>query len=260
MFELHVGQPYHPEFIGVPDGVHVLGLGAERLEVIVVLSDPTPAEVEAFRTAPLEVGLATHQELIVLLLRIRGALNGWSDATFDIRRAPAGERTPPSLGQSAVTWLLLDQRGIIQVIRLATLTRRFMGTLREKVEAQLREPFRQERLDRLVHEYQARYSPDALVHRAWVVEVAGTSEPHDVGPVAEVAAEARTELADLIADDRVREVVAEAIARGEAHVEEREGVWWYVDPHFGPDLPLAELGYDETLGLVDRRRFGGPGA
>ncbi len=48
----------------------------------------------------------------------------------------------------------------------------------------------------------------------------------------------------------VREIVTAAIRAGEARLELRDGVVWYCDPLFGPDVPLERLAYDETLGLV----------
>lgn len=57
---------------------------------------------------------------------------------------------------------------------------------------------------------------------------------------------------NLAADDRVRAVVAEALAAGEAHIEERDGVAWYVDPLFGPDVPVGALAYSEEIGLYVR--------
>ena len=253
MAEYQVGRPYNPAWRSVPQGLHVMNLSAERLEVLVSFSGLSDAEVAAWRTSPLEVGLATHEELVVVLVRCEGS-NGWMDAPFDIRLLPDTERTPPSIGQTAVNWFLVEaETGVIRAISYATLTRTFMGELSSRLEAQLRAPFDQARYGRLVDAYQARFQPEALARRAWVVEQVGIAEPQGVGPLAEVAQEIGGELLDLIRMPEVREVVAEAIARGEAHLEERGGVVCYIDPGFGPEVPLDALGYDDDLGMVDTR-------
>ena len=53
--------------------------------------------------------------------------------------------------------------------------------------------------------------------------------------------------------------MAELLAQGVARIETRGGEDWWVDPEFGPDVPVAALGYDETLGMVDLRRHPRPG-
>lgn len=54
-------------------------------------------------------------------------------------------------------------------------------------------------------------------------------------------------------DPRACEVLAEALASGAARIERRGDVDWYMDPEFGGDTPVPSLGYDDELGLVDRR-------
>ncbi|WP_221091558.1 hypothetical protein [Deinococcus aquaedulcis] len=51
------------------------------------------------------------------------------------------------------------------------------------------------------------------------------------------------------ASPQVQEVVEAAVAAGEARIERRGDVVWYVDPLFGPDVPLSSLRYDPELGL-----------
>lgn len=254
MAEVKVGQPYNPAWSSVPAGMYVMNLSAERLEVLISFSHLTDEEVTRWRATPLEIGLASHQELVVLLARCEGS-EGWMDAPFDLRVAPASERTPPPIGQTAVMWLLIEaETGLVRRIRYATLTRTFMAELSSRLETQLRTPFDRGRYDRLVEDYQARFQPEDLVRRAWVVEQAGIAEPQGVGPRVEVAQEIGDDLLDLIRIPEVREVVAEAIARGEAHLEERDSVVWYIDPGFGPEVPLDALSYDDELGMVDNRQ------
>lgn len=49
--------------------------------------------------------------------------------------------------------------------------------------------------------------------------------------------------------------MAEALANGEAEIQIKAGADYWVDPQFGPDVPVLSLGYDETLGMVDRRKY-----
>ncbi|OWL98961.1 hypothetical protein CBQ26_00445 [Deinococcus indicus] len=255
---LEVGQRYHPNVSVWPEGLHVFGLSAQRMEVMVALGGVTDAEAAAFRdtTRPFEVGLASHGSVVILLARMPGVMD-WSDAPYDARLMPADERGLPVIGHTLIQWLLVDAKtGILRGIRSATVTPQFTAQLHELLEGQAARPFRRATYDADVAAYQQRFTAQALVRRAWITEQAGITVP-----VTESMREAQADIADtlglhdLIADERIREVVAEAIGRGEAHLEERDGEAWYVDPGFGPDVPVRLLGYDEDLGMVDRRQF-----
>lgn len=47
-----------------------------------------------------------------------------------------------------------------------------------------------------------------------------------------------------------REVVLNALRSKEAHLEYRDGIWWYCDPYFGDDTRLERLTYSPELGLL----------
>lgn len=146
--------------------------------------------------------------------------------------------------------------GIILGLRANTVTPQFTAQLRELLKRQAATPFNRARYDADIDGFQQRFSTEALVRRAWITEQTGVTAPVS-GPMREAQADIvdTRDLNTLISDERIHEVVTEAIGRGEAHLDERDDETWYVDPGFGPDVPLRLLGYDEDLGLVDRRRF-----
>jgi hypothetical protein len=259
--ELRVGQRYHPAVGRWPAGLHVLGLSAERLEIMLALDAPSPDEIEAFRRSPLEVGLCRPEGLLVLLLRIRGILD-WTDAPFDIRLCPPQERSPLPVGQLAPIWLLVDaQTGVLQALRLTSLSSRLCDELRAVIDEQRARPLDRQAEARAVARYQAGPDSAALAAGAPLLEVAGVNDPPDT-PQAQVAAEFAAELGELsgqVPDARLREVMAGAMARGEASLQRVDGELVYVDTEYDAPIPLRHLRYDEALGLVDGRRYPGPG-
>lgn len=255
---LQVGERYHPNVAAWPEGLHVRSLSAQLMEVMISLGGLRDEEVAAFRdtTRPLEVGLASHGSLVILLAKIPGVMD-WSDAPYDARLLPSGQQGLPVVGHTLVQWVLVDAAtGILRGMRAATVTPQFTAQLRELLERQAAKPFNRATYEADATAYQSRFTAQTLVRRAWIVEQAGVT-----APVSEPMREAQADIVDtldlntLISDERIREVVAESIARGEAHLDERDGETWYVDPGFGPDVPARLLGYDEDLGMVDRRQF-----
>ncbi|UBV45416.1 hypothetical protein LAJ19_19995 (plasmid) [Deinococcus taeanensis] len=74
-------------------------------------------------------------------------------------------------------------------------------------------------------------------------------------PVRGAAPDQGVDLAALLPDERARWAVAAALEDGEAHLELHGEVVWFAEPRYGSLVPLAELNYDEELGLVDQRVF-----
>lgn len=258
MHVFQVGQPYNPSVKAWPEGVHVGGLSEQRMEILVAFARPTSAEVQAFRDTSnvVEVGLASHGSLVLFLAKIPGVFD-WADCPYDARLMPPSQQGLPTIGHTLIQWIFVDAAtGIILGLRASTVTPQFTMRLRELLERQAATPFNRTRYDADIDGYQQRFSTEALVRRAWIVEQTGVTAPVS-GPMREAQADIvdTLDLNTLISDDRIREVVTEAIGRGEAHLDERGDETWYVDPGFGPDVPLRLLGYDEDLGLVDRRRF-----
>lgn len=249
MTEYRVGERISPNMTQFSEGLHILGLSAERQDVVVAFNDLSEDEIQGFRTGPFDVAIATAQELGILLVRCAGS-NGWMDVEWDIRRYPEAERTPLSASYTLVVWFLVDANtGIIRAMRQATLSPAFSERLGKTATRQLTLPFSERRHAQLIGEYQQQ-SSEQLARKAWVSESLGLSEPPAPQPVKiiEMLAAAYPSL-----DSRVREVMAEALVRREARIEQRGTEDWWIDPSFGEDTPILKLGYDETFGLVDRR-------
>lgn len=165
-----VGEPYSPHIARLPQGIHVINLSAERLEVVISLDHPTADEIANFTPSrsTIKVGVACHQELLILLFRQRGVVDDWSDAPFDVRLTPPAEQTPPPAARSLMTWVLVDSTtDIIRGLRLTSVSAQFMGAVRDCLARQVAQPFDRERYDALVEEYQERFTPRHLVKQAW---------------------------------------------------------------------------------------------
>lgn len=179
MHILKVGDRYNAKVSQWTEGMHILGLSAERPQVMIAMPRPSASEIEAFRSGPMNVGLASHGSVVVILVRIDGSID-WSDAPFDIRLAPVTERTPPG-ERLAVSWVLVDSRnGIVEAMRMTSLTRTFTDLLRARLEGQLAAPFNRARYDREVSEYQRRFEIEAMVRRAWIVETPGLADSDEM--------------------------------------------------------------------------------
>lgn len=168
-----VGGLYSPQMSTFPEGIHVINLSGKSAQVVIALNNPTAEQVTLFSAgrSTIEVGLATHQELLILLFRQRGVVNGWSDAPFDIRLLPPEQQIPPQAAPTLIQWVLVDAAtGIIKGLRGATVSAAFMTQVRKGVLQQLGQPFDRARYDALVNEYQARFSPRELMKRAWRAE------------------------------------------------------------------------------------------
>lgn len=251
MAELRVGGFYgQPQ--ARPEGLYVTGLSARRMEVLVIYAGLTDADVRKWQEGPIMVGLAEAGGLAVLL--VRDPISE-ADAPYDIRAGGAGERGLPGERYGAITWILLEaETGRIRALKLGSVTPTFMQTLRPILAQQLLYPLDVTDYGRRVDAYQSQYAIADLWQRALVREQLGLTEP--IAPSAArslTAADVQARYPQL--DARVCEVLAETLASGVAHIETRASEDWYVDPEFGDDTPVAQLGYDETLGMVDRRRW-----
>lgn len=250
-----VGARYSERIPSFPEGMHVMGLSAERLEVICAFRNLAPEEVEGFLRGPFEVGIWSAGELAVLLARCAPS-RGWMDAPYDARMQVLAERkrlAPPAPRASIVPWILVEaDTGVILGQRVATLSARFMAEVARVVALQLANLSGVGGYNRAVDAYQARYQPEDLARLATVTEVLGVDVP-PAGPDAPDVEELSRRYPAL--DPRVWEVMAEALGMGAARIAARGDEDWWVDPEFGPDVPVLQLGYDDTLGMVDRRRF-----
>ncbi|MFB9993236.1 hypothetical protein ACFFLM_14785 [Deinococcus oregonensis] len=170
-----VGQPYQLGATSCPEDLHVLGLSGQRMEVLVSLPAPTSSEETAFHTAPLYLGLIPFRSVVILLMRLPGMMD-WSDAAFDLRRMQPEEQTLPAVGETGITFLLVDANtGLVRGVRSGTVSARFIGVLHELLEAQSWEPYWAEQYERDVRNSQ-NCSSAQLAVGAFITEQVGFIE------------------------------------------------------------------------------------
>jgi hypothetical protein len=172
MHRFEVGKPFAPG-PPRPEGAE-FNWRSPECELIVTMRGPSPDEVEAVRAGPSEFGLFHQYEQIILCYRF-GAAPGrksgvpWSDAPYHIGRLaaagrPAAESEPPPdpAGLSAESRqllhvILLDERGIVRVLRAVTLSPEFTRALYAAIRGQASRPYDRGRyeaeLDRLYQTY-----------------------------------------------------------------------------------------------------------
>lgn len=184
---LQVGQRYAPQVTTWPEGVHVGGLSAQRMEILVTFARPTDAEVQAFRDTrrAVEVGLASHGSLILFLAKLPGVFD-WTDCPYDARLLPPAEQGLPAPGFTLLQWIFVDaETGVIRALRATTVTPHFTEQLRALLVRQAATPFRRSQYDADINGYQQRFTTEALVRRAQVTEQAGAAgESGPPGPCA----------------------------------------------------------------------------
>jgi hypothetical protein len=155
--ELHrpeVGKPYGSTR---PEGEE-FNWRSPECELIITFRRPSPDEVEAVRVGPAEFALYHEGDQVVLCYRFHpapGRKSGvlWSDAPYHIGRPPeagrpAEESTPPpdpgSLSPESHQLLhviLLDEAGIVRVLRTATLSPEFTRGLYSAIRDQASRPY-----------------------------------------------------------------------------------------------------------------------
>lgn len=173
-----VGHPYAPGYSHVPEG-YQFNWSNGRLELLIVWNAPTPQEVEGVRRAPLQVGLVIEGPIIFFLYQFKG-FTSWGDAPYTVHMVPIAERhSPPALlgsdFRAVLSVVLVDaQSGIVQGIRLVTLSPTLTHRLFEAIRQQAVQPFDQGYYEATLQAiYEARSSED-LVRQAEWIETAGS--------------------------------------------------------------------------------------
>jgi hypothetical protein len=151
LHRLEVGKPFAP---GPPrPEVSEFNWRSPECELIVCFRQPSPDEVEAVRVGPAEFALYHERDQIVLCYRFLAAPGrqsgvSWSDTPYHIGRLqaagrPAAESTPPpdpgSLSPESRQHLhiiLLDEAGIVRVLRTATFSPEFTRALYSAIRDQ----------------------------------------------------------------------------------------------------------------------------
>jgi hypothetical protein len=136
------------------------------------VAHPTPREVEAVRTRPVEFGLLVDQPLLVQVVRFLGR-SGQVVMSFDCsyswHRVPAAERVlPPAVEETSpelralLTIVLVEATtGLVAVVRYVTFSPEFTRGLHRAIADQAALPYDQAEHDRAV-EAMRRFTTDQL--------------------------------------------------------------------------------------------------
>lgn len=143
MHELEVGELYHPGRTAWPE-ITQYNFRSGGHELLLIWTNPSPAEVGGVRKGPMELALVVVEEVILLLYRIKGAAK-WSDAPYSWHRVPEDQQgelpvRPEEIseGQGAALQVILVQAngGQVRALRLVGLGTEFTRKLHEAIRDQ----------------------------------------------------------------------------------------------------------------------------
>jgi hypothetical protein len=148
---LEVGGPYHPSRrrwsegadYNYRDGAHELGIFPDR---------PTPTEVAAVESGPVESGMFAEPEGLLIVARFGRTLS--LDCSYQWHRVDPAERLPPPAEETSpalralVSIILMDaSTGVVHARRAVTYSPEFTRALHRAIAGQAGAPF-----DALAHE------------------------------------------------------------------------------------------------------------
>lgn len=170
-----VGEVYDPAYNRYDEGARYAYAG-EGHELVLFWRGPTQAEVEGFRTQPVDTGLFTHGPAAFLLYKIQNVCE-WSDVAFNVHLVPEAERELPREepgDRARLRMVLVDaEDGVIRARRIVSLDKVMTQGLKHAMVEQAATPFNRIVYDAAVQEVHARYrDSDALAAVAEVVEPA----------------------------------------------------------------------------------------
>ena len=122
--------------------------------------------------------ILTQRPIIFFLLRFEG-VSSWADAPYSFHLVPVEERSlPPDhlspQTRAVVTVLLVEARsGIVQAIRVVTLSPAFTRRLFEAIRQQVLQPFDLAYYDATLAEIYERCSSEDLAQLAELIETVG---------------------------------------------------------------------------------------
>lgn len=168
-----VGEVYSPDHARYDEGARYTYTGGAH-ELVLFWSGPTPAEVEGFRTRPMEVALFTHGPAAFLLYKIKDVCE-WSDVAFNIHLVPETLRELPNEtpgDRARLRMVLVDaEDGVIRAKRIVSLDKVMTQAIKHTMLDQVSAAFNRIIYEAAVQEVYGRYADsDALANVAEVIE------------------------------------------------------------------------------------------
>jgi len=145
MFTLEVGKPYNPGVKVYPEGGEY-GFRCGIHELLLRFGMPTAQEIGDVSRGESEFALASVEGVLFFLYRFGQALK-WSDAPYTWHLVPEDNRVPPQPPATENTRALLHvvlidaNSGIVQALRLVTLTPELTRALYEAIKLQTETPW-----------------------------------------------------------------------------------------------------------------------
>jgi len=135
---------------------------------ILKLSKVDLIAIEAFRTGKIELGLFVENDIIFLLYKIDGIINGWGDSPYSVH-FHTEEQLPKltDVKEKTISLFLVDSRlDILLAMRTITLPDAFFDKLVESTKTQLAKPFDKDKYIANIQTVWNTYSSDAMFEHA----------------------------------------------------------------------------------------------
>ena len=135
---------------------------------ILKLSKVDLIAIEAFRTGKIELGLFVEKDIIFLLYKIDGIVNGWGDCPYSVHFHTKDQQ--PNLEnptEKTISLYLVDSRlDILLAMRTVTLPDDFFNTLIESTKKQRTAEFNKDQYIVNIQSIWQSYSSDAMLTQA----------------------------------------------------------------------------------------------
>jgi hypothetical protein len=147
MHRLEVGTPYHPGRRSWPEGADFNYCSGHELRIF--LERPTPAEVHAIESGPVEFGFFAEPLGLFLISYFGRSLSfdcfyHWqrmAEATGDRTMPPPSEETSPALRALLTIILVSAEDGIVRALRACTFSPEFTRSLHRAIAEQAAAPY-----------------------------------------------------------------------------------------------------------------------
>lgn len=175
-YKIAVGELYNPARTRYPQASQ-WRLSESIVELVVFYPDPTPQEIEQFRTGRSQFALLAGDHALVLGYRFGDG--PWGDSTWQAPRQTdltAGvARREPDEGLLFVVALVDATTGVVKVLRMTTWSAQFTAAVRDAIGRQLANGATVEAGDREIDRWYARYPRTVDLIRAADITTTGSA-------------------------------------------------------------------------------------
>lgn len=136
---------------------------------ILKLSRTDLIAIEAFRTGKVEIALFAEADILFLLYKIDGIVNGWGDCPYSVQSLPPAQRPQlDKMPEKSLNLYLVDSRlDLLLAMRTIQLTEAFQRLLIETLQRQAESPpLQPAEYAAKVQEIWSKYTSDAMYEKA----------------------------------------------------------------------------------------------